>query len=187
MLYLFWSLLKIHRFFSITGNCKQKIWLKQPKAASALDFSYFQHVSKLVTHDKQEPQTHWFQRVCGSFCFNRTLKSLCSFCCDTNRHQCVSVLHCSGFRIFDVAKVWFSDTLSCSWHQRLTPTVSLTPNDTIFVGKPYRKKSCSFEVVFQFWRGWLLLWLQRVGVKISLPELVPRLRWCQRLNREFAA
>jgi hypothetical protein len=28
----------------------QKIWLKQPKAASALDFSYFQHVSKLVTH-----------------------------------------------------------------------------------------------------------------------------------------
>ena len=136
---------------------------------------------------KQEPQTHWFQRVCGSFCFNRTLKSLCSFCCDTNRHQCVSVLHCSGFRIFDVAKVWFSDTISCSWHQRLTPTVSLTPNDTIFVGKPYRKKSCSFEVVFQFWRGWLLLWLQRVGVKISLPELVPRLRWCQRLNREFAA
>ena len=29
----------------------QKIWLKQPKAASALDFSYFQHVSKLVTHE----------------------------------------------------------------------------------------------------------------------------------------
>lgn len=50
-LYLFWSLLKIPRFFSFTGNCKQKIWLKQPKAASALDFSYFQHVSKLVTHD----------------------------------------------------------------------------------------------------------------------------------------
>lgn len=50
MLYLFWSLLKIHRFFSITGNCKQKIWLKQLKAALALDFSYFQHVSKLVTH-----------------------------------------------------------------------------------------------------------------------------------------
>ena len=50
-LYLFWSLLKIPRFFSITENCKQKIWLKQPKAASALDFSYFQHVSKLVTHE----------------------------------------------------------------------------------------------------------------------------------------
>ena len=61
-LYLFWSLLKIPRFFSITGNCKQKIWLKQPKAASALDFSYFQHVSKLVTHHK-EPQP----KGCGSF------------------------------------------------------------------------------------------------------------------------
>ena len=52
-LYLFWSLLKICRFFSITGNCKQKIWLKQLKAASALDFFYFQHVSKLVTHDRK--------------------------------------------------------------------------------------------------------------------------------------
>ena len=62
MLYLFWSLLKIHRFFSITGNCKQKIWLKQLKAALALDFSYFQHVSKLVTHHK-EPQP----KGCGSF------------------------------------------------------------------------------------------------------------------------
>lgn len=51
-LYLFWSLLKIPRIFSITGNCKQKIWLKQLKAAPALDFSYFQHVSKLVTHHK---------------------------------------------------------------------------------------------------------------------------------------
>ena len=51
-LYLFWSLLKIPRFFSITENCKQKIWLKQPKAASALDFSYFQHASKLVTHHR---------------------------------------------------------------------------------------------------------------------------------------
>ena len=40
----------------------KKIWLKQPKAASALDFSYFQHVSKLVTHDK-EPQS----KGCGSF------------------------------------------------------------------------------------------------------------------------
>lgn len=53
-LYLFWSPLKIHRFFSITGNCKQKTWLKQPKAASTLDFSYFQHVSKLVTHHKEK-------------------------------------------------------------------------------------------------------------------------------------
>ena len=52
-LYLFWSLLKIPRFFSITGNCKQKIWLKQLKAAPALDFSYFQHVSKLVTHHRK--------------------------------------------------------------------------------------------------------------------------------------
>lgn len=51
-LYLFWSLLKIPRIFSITGNCKQKIWLKQLKAAPALDFSYFQHVSKLVTHHR---------------------------------------------------------------------------------------------------------------------------------------
>ena len=50
-LYLFWSLLKIPRLFSTTGNCKQKIWLKQRKAALALDFSYFQHVSKLVTHE----------------------------------------------------------------------------------------------------------------------------------------
>lgn len=31
----------------------KKIWLKQLKAASALDFSYFQHVSKLVTHDTE--------------------------------------------------------------------------------------------------------------------------------------
>lgn len=40
----------------------EKIWLKQPKAASALDFSYFQHASKLVTHHK-EPQP----KGCGSF------------------------------------------------------------------------------------------------------------------------
>ena len=52
-LYLFWSLLKIPRFFSITGNCKQKIWLKQLKAAPALGFSYFQHASKLVTHHRK--------------------------------------------------------------------------------------------------------------------------------------
>ena len=56
-LYLFWSLLKIPRFFSFTGNCKQKIWLKQLKAAPALDFPYFQHVSKLVTHDTENPVT----------------------------------------------------------------------------------------------------------------------------------
>lgn len=56
-LYLFWSLLKIPLFFSFTGNCKQKIWLKQLKAALALDFSYFQHVSKLVTHDRRNPVT----------------------------------------------------------------------------------------------------------------------------------
>lgn len=61
-LYLFWSLFKIPRFFSITGNCKQKIWLKQRKAAPALSFSYFQHASKLVTHHK-EP---WL-KSCGSF------------------------------------------------------------------------------------------------------------------------
>lgn len=40
----------------------KKIWLKQLKAAPALDFSYFQHVSKLVTHHK-EPQP----KGCGSF------------------------------------------------------------------------------------------------------------------------
>ena len=56
-LYLFWSLLKIPRFFSFTGNCKQKIWLKQPKAASALDFSYFQHVSKLKRFPFSNPVT----------------------------------------------------------------------------------------------------------------------------------
>lgn len=53
-LYLFWSLLKIPRIFSITENCKQKIWLKQLKAAPALDFSYFQHASKLVTHHNKK-------------------------------------------------------------------------------------------------------------------------------------
>ena len=58
-LYLFWSLLKIPRFFSITGNCKQKIWLKELKAAPALDFSYFQHVSKLVTHDILSDQNRY--------------------------------------------------------------------------------------------------------------------------------
>lgn len=60
-LYLFWSLLKIPRFFSFTGNCKQKIWLKQLKAAPALDFPYFQHVSKLVTHASKRSETKGFQ------------------------------------------------------------------------------------------------------------------------------
>jgi hypothetical protein len=31
----------------------KKIWLKQLKAAPALDFSYFQHASKLVTHHRK--------------------------------------------------------------------------------------------------------------------------------------
>lgn len=59
-LYLFWSLLKIPRIFSITGNCKQKIWLKQLKAAPALDFPYFQHASKLVTHHRKAPKSYDF-------------------------------------------------------------------------------------------------------------------------------
>ena len=59
-LYLFRSLLKIPRTFSITGNCKQKIWLKQLKAAPALDFSYFQHVSKFTHHtEKSETVRFW--------------------------------------------------------------------------------------------------------------------------------
>ena len=60
-LYLFWSLLKIPRIFSITGNCKQKIWLKQLKATPALDFSYFQHASKLVTHHTEKSETVRFR------------------------------------------------------------------------------------------------------------------------------
>lgn len=86
-LYLFWSLLKIPRIFSITGNCKQKIWLKQLKAAPALDFSYFQHASKLVTHHKRKA------RLCRAFLF---LKKGCpekeearrfraGLCCDHRR------------------------------------------------------------------------------------------------------
>ena len=67
-LYLFWSLLKIPRFFSITGNCKQKIWLKQLKAAPALDFSYFQHVSKLVTHHISSVLTA-FERLLRTLAF----------------------------------------------------------------------------------------------------------------------
>ena len=39
----------------------KKIWLKQLKAAPALVFSYFQHVSKLVTHDTEKSETVRFQ------------------------------------------------------------------------------------------------------------------------------
>ena len=68
-LYLFWSLLKIPRFFSFTGNCKQKIWLKQLKAVPVLDFPYFQHVSKLVTHHRSSGcndfrYIHFFIMIC---------------------------------------------------------------------------------------------------------------------------
>ena len=66
-LYLFWSLLKIPRFFSITEHCKQKIWLKQPKAASALDFSYFQHASKLVTHHRKVLKSQDFRTFFALF------------------------------------------------------------------------------------------------------------------------
>ena len=52
-LYLFWSLLKIPNSPLSWEIESKKIWLKQPKAASALDFSYFQRVSKLVTHDNK--------------------------------------------------------------------------------------------------------------------------------------
>ena len=82
-LYLFWSLLKIPLFFSFTGNCKQKIWLKQLKAAPALDFPYFQHVSKLVTHDILSGQNRYahlkplrnqgFQRFYALFFSKRVL------------------------------------------------------------------------------------------------------------------
>ena len=67
-LYLFWSLLKIPLFFSFTGNCKQKIWLKQLKAAPALDFPYFQHVSKLVTHDRKVLKSQDFRTFFALFC-----------------------------------------------------------------------------------------------------------------------
>ena len=39
----------------------KKIWLKQLKAAPALDFSYFQHASKLVTHHSKRSETKGFQ------------------------------------------------------------------------------------------------------------------------------
>ena len=84
----------------------EKIWLKQPQAASALDFSYFQRVSKLVTHDNKK-----------------------------NRKTIVF----SGFVVLFLLFAEYAKALQRFWHQRLTPTVSLTPNDTIFVGMPYRK------------------------------------------------
>ena len=74
-LYLFWLLLKIPRFFSITGNCKQKIWLKQLKAAPALDSPYFPRVSKLVAHDnKQNRKTVVFDGFAVLFYF---LQKMC--------------------------------------------------------------------------------------------------------------
>ena len=76
-LYLFRSLLKIPNSPLSWEIESKKIWLKQPKAASALDFSYFQRVSKLVTHDilsDQNRYTHLkplrnqgFHRFYGSF------------------------------------------------------------------------------------------------------------------------
>ena len=58
-LYLFWSLLKIPNSPLSWEIESKKIWLKQPKAASALDFSYFQRVSKLVTHDILSDQNRY--------------------------------------------------------------------------------------------------------------------------------
>ena len=51
-LYLFRSLLKIPNSPLSWEIESKKIWLKQLKAAPALDFSYFQHASKLVTHHR---------------------------------------------------------------------------------------------------------------------------------------
>ena len=45
----------------------KKIWLKQPKAASALDFSYFQRVSKLVTHDRKVLKSQDFRTFFALF------------------------------------------------------------------------------------------------------------------------
>ena len=54
-------------FFEIINHFKQKIWLKQRKAALALDFSYFQHVSKLVTHDIKLNQKRYQREKPRSF------------------------------------------------------------------------------------------------------------------------
>ena len=63
MLYLFRSLLKIPNSPLSWEIESKKTWPKQPKAAPALDFLYFQHVSKLVTHDRKS----WFLAKSGLF------------------------------------------------------------------------------------------------------------------------
>lgn len=60
-LYLFCSLLRIPNSPLSWEIAGKKIWLKQPKAASALDFPYFQHASKLVTHDKKVLKSYDFR------------------------------------------------------------------------------------------------------------------------------
>ena len=55
--------LKNTQFSAIMGNWKQKNMAETAKAASALDFFYFQHVSKLVTHDRKS----WFLAKSGLF------------------------------------------------------------------------------------------------------------------------
>lgn len=52
-MYLFRSLLKMPNSPLSWEIESKKIWLKQLKAAPALDFPYFQHVSKLATHDME--------------------------------------------------------------------------------------------------------------------------------------
>lgn len=53
--------LKNTQFSAIMEIASKKIWLKQLKAASALDFPYFQHASKLVTHDTEKSETVRFR------------------------------------------------------------------------------------------------------------------------------
>ena len=60
-LYLFRSLLKMPNSPLPWEIESKKIWLKQLKAAPALVFSYFQHVSKLVTHDTEKSETVRFR------------------------------------------------------------------------------------------------------------------------------
>ena len=62
-LYLFWSLLRISNSPQSWEIESKIIWMKQPKAALALDFSYFQHASKLVIHDRKS----WFLAKSGLF------------------------------------------------------------------------------------------------------------------------
>jgi len=60
--HLFWSLLKIP-YMRYLGRVDGKIiWLKRLKSAPALDFPYFQRVSKLVMQDIRNPV---FTRLCG--------------------------------------------------------------------------------------------------------------------------